>query len=107
MAIHFIIGWIEEFTRFNRVRCMNIFAFNHPDTDAFVSASVYITCIFYCHLCICGIKASRMLMVKALAGADEYFPEWPVFAMRFGFHATRYWMNNFFSIHALTLLRAP
>src|ERR1700681_3219405 len=86
---------------------MDILTFHYPDADAFAAARVYVTRIFNCHLLISRIEASCMFVIQTLTGADEHFPERPVFAMRFRFHARWYWMNNFFLLHAPQLLRVP
>jgi len=86
MAVCFVICRVEEFAGLSWIRCMDIIAFHHPDADAFIATRIYITGIFNRHLRICCIEASRMLMIEPLSGADEYFPDWPVFTMRFGFH---------------------
>ena len=65
---------------------MYIFTFYYPDTDAFAPACINVAGVFNRHLGICCIQTARVFMVKSLAGTNEYFPERPVFAMRFGFH---------------------
>ena len=78
MAVHLIVGWVKK-----RLGVfggsVDMSRFYDPDADAFVAATIHIAGIFECHLCIGGVKATDVFVAKSLFGADEYFPEWPVF----------------------------
>ncbi len=78
MAVHLVVGGVKK--RLGVFgRSMDVSGFHDPDADAFVAATIYVAGVFKRHLCIGGVKATDVFVAKSLFGADEYFPEWPVF----------------------------
>lgn len=77
MAVYFIIRRLIQRSRFIRARCMNVFAFNYPDADSFLSSRVNIPRIFNRHFCIRSVQTSHVLVIKPLLAPDEYFPKRP------------------------------
>jgi hypothetical protein len=53
---------------------MNMLAFHHPDADPFLPACINVPGVFNCHLCVCGVEAAGVLVVKALLAPDKNFP---------------------------------
>jgi len=79
MAIHFIVGGIEQkiFAIWGRGRdgC----ARDHPNADALLTAGIDITGIVDGHFGIGCMKATDMLVRQATFAANEYFPQGPIF----------------------------
>src|SRR6185437_16192999 len=77
VTIYLIICRVIQRFRFIRIRSMYVFTFHHPNAHTFHPACIYISCIFYGHLCICRVQAACVLMVKPGLAADKNFPQWP------------------------------
>lgn len=78
MAVYLIIGRIKKGRSIFR-RSVDMYGFDNPDADAFVSPAVYIAGVFDCHLRVGGVQTADVFMAETLFRADKYFPEWPVF----------------------------
>ena len=78
VAINFVVRWVEK-----RLcifcRSMDMGRFNHPDTNALISAAIHVARVLQSHLGISRMQASNVFVAKALFGSDKNFPEGPVF----------------------------
>lgn len=78
VAIYFVVGGVEKgFGVFGG--SMEVCRFDDPDADTFVAAGVNVAGVFDRHLCIRSVQAADVFVAEPLFGADEYFPERPVF----------------------------
>ncbi len=78
MAVHLVIGRVKKGLGIFG-RGVDMSRFNNPNADALVAATIHVAGVFECHLSVSSVEAANVLMAEPLFGADEYFPEWPVF----------------------------
>ena len=78
MAVNLVVGRIKKRLW---VFCggMDMGRLDDPDADTFIATAIYVSGIFERHLSVGGMETSNVFVAKPLFGAEEYFPEWPVF----------------------------
>ncbi len=60
-------------------RGMDLCGFDGPNGDALRAAAINVPCVFDRHLGINGVQGANVFVGEALFGAEENFPERPVF----------------------------